>query len=336
MRGFDTVLQADSIEAHSGGVFVCGTYSLRRDEATGRRWREGLIHLACADDAEEWPRQSVACGGVLDLKWQRGGTLLASVESEAGLRLLRLDDGELQQVVRGRFDRQRRVLAAEAPENLINLSADWTLDGRRLAVSHDDGSVSVWDVNGGGAAELQCVQWWHAHDNEAWIAACHGEQPDVIWSGGDDAALRGWDLRAGTGRGQATFSAKGAAGVTAIQHWGGPVWAEGGYDECLRLWDERRTAKPLDTLAGLGGGVWRIKRHPQQAEPLWVLACMRGGFRVVAQEEGKLKCMFHHDAHEPEALAYGVDWLPERGRVVCCAFYDARCSIFDWPQRANV
>ena len=329
MRGFSTVLQADSIETYGGGLFVCGTYSLRNDEATGRRWREGLIHLVCADDAEERPRQSVACGGVLDLKWRRGGEgLLASVESEAGLGLLKLADGRLEPVLRGRLDRQRRALAAEAPPGLINLSADWSSEGR-LAVSHDDGSVSLWEAEG---PALRCLHWWQGHDNEAWIVACHREAPHLLWTGGDDTALRGWDLRTGIGSGKHVFEARSGAGVTAAQHCGGPLWAVGGYDEQLQLRDERRPERPLAQLPGLGGGVWRIKRHPApEQQHLWVLACMRGGFRVVSYEEGVLRSRLHYTAHEAEALAYGVDWLPERGRVACCSFYDARCSLFDWP-----
>jgi hypothetical protein len=66
---------------------------------------------------------------------------------------------------------------------------------------------------------------------------------------------------------------------------------------------------------------------------LLVLACMRGGFRVVSFENGKLSNLLHYTRHESEALAYGVDWLPERNKVACCSFYDHTCSIFDWPQK---
>ncbi len=324
------MLQADSIETFTDDLFVCGTYSLRSDDVTGRRWREGLIHLVSCDDASG-PRQSVACGGVLDLKWQKGsGSLLASVESEAGMGLFRLQDGRLEDQQRGKLDRQSRTLRSNAPESLINLSVDWTLDGKRVAVSHDDGSLSVWEV---AAEGLRNVEWWQGHDNEAWIAACHRSQPDVLWSGADDGLLRGWDLRRGVGKRQHVFQVKGDMGVTSIQacpHQDG-LWAVGGYDESLRIFDERNTAEPVAELSGLGGGVWRIKWHPEDAKQM-ALACMRGGFRIVSFEGGKLATAFHYTKHESEALAYGVDWIAKRNRVACCSFYDAQCSLFSWPQ----
>ncbi len=330
MEGFSTVLQADSIETFAEDLFVCGTYSLRSDDATGRRWREGLIHLASCDDAGG-PRQSVACGGVLDLKWQkRGGPLLASVESEGGMGLFRLREGRLEDEQRGKLDRQSRTLRSTGSESLINLSVDWMHDGSGLAVSHDDGSLSVWRVAPEG---LRNVKWWHGHDNEAWIVACHRSEASVLWSGADDGLLRGWDLRSGVGKRRHVFEVRSETGVTSIQaspHSDG-LWAVGGYDETLRLFDERNTAAPVAQLEGLGGGVWRAKWHPEDPRQL-ALACMRGGFRIVRHEDGGLATAFHYTRHESEALAYGIDWIAKRNRVACCSFYDAQCSLFSWPK----
>jgi hypothetical protein len=37
--------------------------------------------------------------------------------------------------------------------------------------------------------------WWAAHDNEVWIVAADRSNAEVLWSGSDDAFLRGWDVR---------------------------------------------------------------------------------------------------------------------------------------------
>lgn len=256
-KEFDTILQADSIETHQDGLlFACGTYSLRNDESSGRRWRDGLIHLVSATNVE--PLSSVACGGVLDLKW--GGDVLASVESEAGFGLYRLDREEkvLKEHQRGKLDRKMRSLCKNAPESLINLSVDWDGSCKRLALSHDDGSLSLWDV---GESELRNLSWWDAHDNEAWIVASHKQSPEILWSGADDGFLRGWDARAGLGKRKHTFEVKGEAGVTSIaqSRLNEHIVAVGGYDEELRLFDDRKPLIPLARLPGLGGGVWRIK-----------------------------------------------------------------------------
>jgi diphthamide biosynthesis protein 7 len=258
---FDTVLQADSIESHHAGLFACGTYSLRNDEASGRRWREGRIHLVDLDAPVFGPVHSVSCGGVLDLKW--GGDLLASVESEAGFGLYRLEGLKLAEQLRGKLDRKIRSFCNQAPESLINLSLDWIGNTQRLAMSHDDGSLSLWDV---GEASMTNLEWWGAHDNEAWIVAAHKSEFSVLWSGADDGFLRGWDSRVGLGRRKNTFEVKGDAGVTSILQdvHDGHLWAVGGYDEELRLFDDRNPKTPVAKLSDLGGGVWRIKFGAQK------------------------------------------------------------------------
>ena len=53
------------------------------------------------------------------------------------------------------------------------------------------------------------------------------------------------------------------------------------YDENLRIWDRRRLYSPL-TEIGVGGGVWKLKWHPNAALQQYLLcACMHNGFTVV-------------------------------------------------------
>ncbi len=109
-------------------------------------------------------------------------------------------------------------------------------------------------------------------------------------------------------------------------------------------------ARPLSETE-VGGGVWRVKWHPREAETLLV-GCMHDGFKVLKLDElreeevgtaelrGKeLDVVTRFDEHE--SLAYGCDWdrgtrdeeESERGgsgtRVYSCSFYDATMHVWD-------
>lgn len=115
--------------------------------------------------------------------------------------------------------------------------------------------------------------------------------------------------------------------------------------------------KPLSTT-NVGGGVWRLKWHPNKANELLV-GCMHDGFKVLSlnqlqekdeqvwrhsgrhiawpeeksleREEMTLLCRF--DDHQ--SLAYGCDWdrgIDKKGHtnglVYSCSFYDAKLHIW--------
>lgn len=177
LSSFNTTLHADSIERCPSrpGMFVCGTYQLLAGEGAPRV-RQGLLHWVDADaSAALAPLQTLPCGGILDLKWgtHASSATLACAESEAGFHLVRLgDDAQLQVAVAAKLCRARSSMLtrvedwAAADNSLINLSVDWTAD-QQVLVSHSDGSLSQWSDS------QQCVRWWDAHDNEAWIVAAH-------------------------------------------------------------------------------------------------------------------------------------------------------------------
>lgn len=114
---------------------------------------------------------------------------------------------------------------------------------------------------------------WQAHDLfgspiEAWIVAFNCHNPNVLYSGADDAALKGWDLRVGRG-GTAhsplfTNARTHSMGVCSLQFHPHDerLVVVGSYDEHVSVWDHRNMKTPL-ALHATGGGVWRLKWHPQ-------------------------------------------------------------------------
>lgn len=108
---------------------------------------------------------------------------------------------------------------------------------------------------------------WSAHDLfgspiEAWITAFDCHDPNILFSGADDATLKGWDRRVGA---TPTFknTRQHSMGVCSMQfhpHQQHLV-AVGSYDEHVSHWDSRNMARSLASYHA-GGGVWRLKWHP--------------------------------------------------------------------------
>jgi hypothetical protein len=222
-----------------------------------------------------------------------------------------------------------------------------------------DGRVWAGALRGGCAEGAGAC--WPAHalrgaPSEVWCAAAKpepgGARRTVLWSGGDDGALRGWDLRAPAGGGAAFSTRAGAfgGGVTCVSWappWGGwdHVAAVGSYDGTLRLWDDRRVGGAAEPLAALplGGGVWRIKWRDggggggggwREGRAL-AAAVMYGGARVVALGGGEggapptLQAAAAYAGHGEGSITYGVEWVGEgaRAAVATCAFYEKEVHV---------
>ena len=154
----------------------------------------------------------------------------------------------------------------------------------------------------------------------------------------------GWDLRAMDGLNpKPIFVNKShTAGVCSAQ-WNPHVphiLVTGSYDGNVKLWDDRMLDKqPLYTYSA-GGGVWRLKWHPQSEQSHMLLAaCMRGGFRVLKTSPSEMKdpftssvieCTHENHDHGSENLAYGVDWLKHESipMVGSASFYNHELRLW--------
>ncbi|GFY64378.1 diphthine methyltransferase [Trichonephila inaurata madagascariensis] len=310
-----TEFNADSVEwcpfLEFSQYLTCGTYQLNEGEtpADDIQTRDGSIALYCflnnldGGCSELEKVDVVQSGGVLDLKWcpellsmvpvlgaacSNGKILLLQLSTEnESARLLPLTSFNLS-----------------VEEKKMVLSLDWACQNKGLAsviASDTKGNLNYLSVR---ESELCLLKNWNAHSFESWIAAFNYSQPHIVYSGGDDCRLKGWDTR---NLSSAIFiNKRHSMGVTSIsksklnEH----LLVTGSYDETVYLWDVRSMKTPLSEIS-LNGGIWRLKWHPYNPTHL-LSASMHNGFHVLSIENCNLKLEAHYDKHE--SLAYGVDW----------------------------
>ncbi|XP_069557622.1 diphthine methyltransferase [Brachyistius frenatus] len=325
LQVFDTELSADTVEwcpvPSSHDVLACGTYQLQKGGAedaaapsrTGRLYlfefrREGPMSPPLAE------LQRVDTAAILDLKWCHvplsDRAVLGMAAATGQLQLFTLSDGQAG----GRS--LQPLSSLEVGAERLALSLDWST-GRmdssdvRVACSDSAGCVSVISPAEGA---LTALSQWKAHDFEAWIAAFSYWDTQLLYSGGDDCKLKGWDLRLGSS--SPTFTSKRhSMGVCSIhsnphrEH----IVATGSYDEQVALWDGRNMRQPLAETP-VGGGVWRLKWHPTH-QHLLLAACMHNDFHVLHCQQaleggggggGACPVVASYILHN--SLAYGADW----------------------------
>ncbi|XP_054515259.1 diphthine methyltransferase isoform X4 [Pan troglodytes] len=334
LQTVDTELTADSVEwcplQGCRHLLACGTYQLRRPEDRpagpqnkgGMEVKEPQVRLgrlflySFNDNNSIHPLVEVQrkdTSAILDMKWCHipvaGHALLGLADASGSIQLLRLVESEKSHVLE-----PLSSLALE--EQCLALSLDWSTGktGRagdqplKIISSDSTGQLHLLMVNE-TRPRLQKVASWQAHQFEAWIAAFNYWHTEIVYSGGDDGLLRGWDTRV---PGKFLFTSKRhTMGVCSIQS--SPhrehILATGSYDEHILLWDTRNMKQPLADTP-VQGGVWRIKWHPFHHH-LLLAACMHSGFKILncqkaMEERQEVTVLTSHTL--PDSLVYGADW----------------------------
>uniref|UniRef100_A0AAY4B7H5 Diphthine methyltransferase n=1 Tax=Denticeps clupeoides TaxID=299321 RepID=A0AAY4B7H5_9TELE len=324
LQVFDTELSADAAEwcpvPPWHHVLACGTYQLQQgphqapEESTAPS-RIGRLYLFHFRQEGLRPPltevQRMETPAILDLKWCHmpisGQPLLGMATASGEVQLYALRDSQDGGCVLDPWSGTKL-----GPDRLA-LSLDWSTgrgDSNSVRVVSSDSAGCV-NVLGLGEASLTTESQWKAHDFEAWISAFSYWDTQLVYSGGDDCKLKGWDLRMGPSH--PTFTSKRhSMGVCSIhssphrEH----VLATGSYDEQVLLWDGRKMKGPLSETP-LGGGIWRLKWHPSY-EHLLLAACMHNDFHILhcreAMEGSEGPCPIIASYILHNSLAYGADW----------------------------
>ncbi|EDV27709.1 uncharacterized protein TRIADDRAFT_20606 [Trichoplax adhaerens] len=345
LQQIDTEYSADSVEwcPHQAfdDVVVCGTYQLAQNDG-GTNSRLGRVLLYQLQDDQYWIEHSrINTPAILDMKWccQQNLPVIALADAAGCASLYSIADDE------GKIG-LNLLNSCCFDSSALALSLDWSsrCNADRLAVSDSTGKLNIFQA--GSGSSLTADRRWLAHDYEAWIIAFDRWNDNIVYSGGDDCKLKGWDLR--TECSSAVFTSKrhsmGVCSIHCNPHKDFII-ATGSYDENIFIWDSRHMTKPLSRIE-VGGGVWRLKWNPNIPDIL-LAACMHNGFSII-----KPTIVVSYKEHS--SLAYGCDWKVMKEKsdqeqspkpsnelkcdqlVASCSFYDHSLHLWYWRTGVNL
>ncbi|KAJ1982520.1 hypothetical protein H4R35_000243 [Dimargaris xerosporica] len=355
----DTVYTADAVEFYPladsrRNRLVCATYYLlpnssdlptTTEESSNakRQSRTGqLIVVDVENSGNRWTLKEVErhdTAAIFDIKWSHQPIADQGVLAQANA------DGTITlHVAHTKGDpyppKWLQPLAKHhtTADDIFYLSLDWSNRVQpeaepRLITSRNDGMVELLQLS--NELGLESRETWLGHDFEAWIGAFDYWNSSVVYTGGDDAKLKCWDMRQGTFR-PSLVSKRHLMGVCSIQS--NPhipnLLATGSYDEHVLFWDTRAMRSPLADME-TGGGVWRLKWHPTLGHTL-LAASMHGGAHVcqVASDQSQAKELsldptLISSFTEHQSMAYGADWCYGADHGPAGAHLVASCSFYD-------
>lgn len=318
----NTGLNADTVEwcPFEGlqHVLLCGTYQLQEEleqtasadsnvsqsTKTSEQTRSGEVLVLglnfidnCKPHLEQYPSLNLC--GVLDIKWPNkrlsDTAMFGLVDAKGFCQLLALTETYSLK------ETSKAKLTAHSLGLSLGFSNPCNGTSPQITASDSAGFVTVLDID----RSLTPFTSWHAHEYEAWITAFDKFDNNLVFSGGDDCRLKGWDIRDNTR--PAFVSKRHQMGVCSIQShpFLENIFASGSYDEEVLVWDKRSMKTPL-TSASLGGGVWRIKWNPLNGDFI-LTATMYNGTHIMDFKNSNNGIMPIVATHSDHNLAYGAD-----------------------------
>jgi WD40 repeat protein len=240
--------------------------------------------------------QIIQTNAIFDLKLNRGisnasssPVYLASADAAGILNIYHYNQQSNQLIFTASTDSDQDSNNSNKAYSL--LSVDWNNSNNLLSCSNNRGEILLYQINyNEGNVSLTLLQRWNAHMQgiELWTTHFSVNDDNLLYSGGDDCVLRGWDVRIDNhNNNTASFTDRNShtAGVCSIltqPNYPNYLFT-GSYDCNLRIFDVRKGNKPvLCTEYNTDGGVWRMKFHPNlHYSNHLLLSAMHAGFQIV-------------------------------------------------------
>lgn len=251
-------------------------------------------------------------GDVTAMRFSPDGTALASGSFDRTLLLWRV------------YDECENYMMLRGHKNAV-LQVHWLPSGDGLVSCSADRSVRAWDAEAG-------VQVKRFSEHRGIVNSCAPlpRGPPLLASGGDDSAVKVWDLR--SKRSVQTLMAPAPVCAVALSAAGDQVFS-GGLDDAVTVWELRKGAASM-TLTGHANTITGMALSPDGAHLL--TNAMDHTLRVwdvrpFAPPERCEKVFYGHQ-HSFEQNLLRCDWSPD-GRRVTAGSADRVVYVWDADSR---
>ncbi|WKY02079.1 hypothetical protein Q1695_015805 [Nippostrongylus brasiliensis] len=249
------------------------------------------------------------------LSANREQTRLVAAGCRGVLKVFKIDDEGLEEVIDLRSVRSRRLNLLYSPSNV-----SWSkLKDELVATTSNNGAVVLWDVHKG-----KIEMHYKAHQRSATVVHFHRSNENLLVSGSRDAAVFLYDLRQ-----QEPVSKFGGTNsyddirdlsfcIHQDQH---DQFVTSGDSGTIRLWDTRKGEKPLIQFPAHQGYAASIALNPRERH----LIASGGG-------RDKFIKIWNWSGTRPTAPTYQVETMAPVGRVYWSpdaknAFHIASCAV---------